>query len=106
MIQRLDRSGQIRIAPIQGQAGAALMRAHGLDPVDPESWLFITKGRVCRDADEMIALGQAVGGVGHVAVLLRLVPRPARCLTLRFSPGFCHEGRGHWRLWHVLNGLI
>ena len=35
MIHRMDRSGEIRIAPIQSETGAALMRFHGLDPSTP-----------------------------------------------------------------------
>jgi predicted DCC family thiol-disulfide oxidoreductase YuxK len=31
LVHRLDRSGTIRIAPIQGYTGRKLMQAHGLD---------------------------------------------------------------------------
>lgn len=78
MIHRLDRTGDIRIAPIQSATGAALMRANGLDPIDPDSWLFIADGKVWRDFDAVIRLGERAGGWGRVCLLLRLVPRPLR----------------------------
>lgn len=78
MIHRLDRSGEIRIAPIQSETGAALMRSHGLDPLDPDSWLFIEDGGVWRDFDALIRVGERSGGLGRVWSLLRLVPRGPR----------------------------
>ncbi|AGI67662.1 DCC family protein-like protein [Octadecabacter antarcticus 307] len=59
IVHRLDRSGDIRIAPIQGETGAALMRDHGLAPFNPDLWLFIEEdGTVTRDLDALIRLGQ------------------------------------------------
>ena len=78
LIHRLDRSGEIRIAPIQSDTGAALMRDNALDPLDPDSWLFIEGDQVWRDFDALIRVGQRSGGVGHVFCLLRLMPKPAR----------------------------
>lgn len=79
MVHRLDRSGDIRIAPIQGQTGAALMHEHGIDPLDPDSWLFIEEdGRVNRDLEALIRLGARTGGIGWLLVWLRVFPRPAR----------------------------
>lgn len=78
MIHRMDRSGEIRIAPVQSETGAALMRANGLDALDPESWLFIEDGIVWRDFDALIRVGERSGGWGRIWSLLRLIPRPAR----------------------------
>lgn len=78
MIHRLDRSGEIRIAPIQSETGAALMRDNGLDPLDPDTWLFIENGTVWRDFDALIRVGSRSGGVGHVFVALKILPRPVR----------------------------
>lgn len=78
MIHRLDRSREIRIAPIQSDTGAALMRAHGLDPQDPDTWLFIEDGTVWRDFDALIRIGLRSGGFGRVFVVLRLLPGPVR----------------------------
>ncbi|WP_019955299.1 thiol-disulfide oxidoreductase DCC family protein [Yoonia vestfoldensis] len=78
VIHRIDRQGDIRIAPIQSATGAALMRANGLDPADPDTWLFIENGTVWRDFDALIRVGQRSGGWGRVFALLRVLPRPAR----------------------------
>lgn len=80
----MDPGGQIRIAPIQGQAGAALMVGQGLDPLDPESWLLIREdGTVWRDMEAVIALGRRMGGWGHVLSGLKLLPRPLRSWIYR-----------------------
>ena len=78
MIHRLDRSGEIMIAPIQSETGAALMSNNGLDPLDPDTWLFIENGKVWRDFDAVIRVGQRSGGIGRALVLLRLLPPPVR----------------------------
>lgn len=78
MIHRLDRTGQIMIAPIQSDSGAALMHEYGLDAQDPESWLFIENGKVWRDFDALIRLGERSGGLGRLFMALRLLPRPMR----------------------------
>lgn len=78
MLHRLDRSGEIKIAPIQSQTGADLMRANGLDPADPYTWLFIEDGTVWRDFDAVIRIGQRSGGVGRILVVLKVLPRRVR----------------------------
>ncbi|MDO6589166.1 DUF393 domain-containing protein [Loktanella sp. D2R18] len=78
MIHLLDRTGEIKIAPIQSETGAALMRDNGLDPLDPDTWLFIENGRVWRDFDALIRVGQRSGGLGHLFAVLWIIPRPIR----------------------------
>lgn len=79
MVHQLDRTGDIRIAPIQGETGAALMVKHGLDPLDPDRWLFIDEdGTVTRDLDALIRLGRRTGGLGWLLTWLKLFPKPAR----------------------------
>lgn len=79
MVHRLDRSGDIRIAPIQGVTGRGLMRDHGLDPLDPDSWLFIEEdGTVWRDLDALIRLGRRTGGFGWLLLWLKVFPKPVR----------------------------
>jgi predicted DCC family thiol-disulfide oxidoreductase YuxK len=71
MVHRLDKSGTIKIAPIQGEAGDGLMRKHGLDLLDPDSWLFIEEdGTVSRDLEAVIRLGRRTGGIGWFLVWL------------------------------------
>ena len=78
MIHRLDRSGDIRICPIQTPRGRALLLERGLDPDDPDTWLFIENGRVWSDFDAMIRIGERSGGFGYVLSLMRVLPGPVR----------------------------
>jgi predicted DCC family thiol-disulfide oxidoreductase YuxK len=78
MIHRLDRQGDIRICPIQTAMGQRLLAANGLKVDDPDSWLFIEGGRVWRDFDALIRVGERSGGLGRVFSLLRIIPRPLR----------------------------
>jgi predicted DCC family thiol-disulfide oxidoreductase YuxK len=78
MIHRLDRTGTIRICPVQSDLGQALLVRHGIDAVDPESWLFLAEGRAWTDFDAMVEVGRRTGGWGRVLGLLMLIPRPLR----------------------------
>lgn len=78
MIHRLDRTGDVRILPIQSDRGRAVLHHFGLAEADPETWLFISDGRAWRDFDAMIELGGRMGGWGYILTPLRIMPRPAR----------------------------
>ncbi|MBF9031112.1 DUF393 domain-containing protein [Rhodobacterales bacterium HKCCE3408] len=73
MIHRLDRTGAVRILPVQTDLGAEVLRFYGLTPYDPETWLFID-GAVWRDFDAMIVAGAKMGGLGYLLTPLRLLP--------------------------------
>jgi predicted DCC family thiol-disulfide oxidoreductase YuxK len=78
MIHRLDRSGSIRICPVQSPLGTALMRHYGLDPADPESWLFIDGGQAFADFDATVQAGRRMGGWAGLARALVALPKPVR----------------------------
>jgi predicted DCC family thiol-disulfide oxidoreductase YuxK len=78
MIHRLDRSGTIRICPVQSPLGQQLLAEHGISGVDPESWLFLEGGRAWTDFDAMAEVGMRSGGWGRVLGLLRVIPKPLR----------------------------
>ena len=78
MIHRLDKSGTIRICPVQSPLGQSLLKQNGITATNPESWLFIAQGRVWTDFDAMAELGLRCGGWGRVLGLLRLIPKPLR----------------------------
>ena len=75
LIARFDRREEFRICRVQTPLGRALLRHYGLDPDDPESWLFIEEGRAYTSLDGMIRAGRRVGGVGWLLQPLRLIPR-------------------------------
>ena len=70
-IARHDRREEFRILPIQTPLGAALLRHYGMDPDDPNSWLYLTEGRAYSSLDATIRVAQHFGGLW----------RPARCKT-------------------------
>ena len=78
MIHRLDRTGTVRICPIQSELGASLLRHYGLEPGDPSSWLFIERGVAHMDFEAAIYAARLFGGWGRLAGVLLIVPRPMR----------------------------
>ena len=78
MIHRLDRSGAVRICPIQTPLGAALLRHYGLQPTDPSSWLFIDEGVAHQDFEAVVHAARRFGGWGRLATVLLILPRPLR----------------------------
>ncbi|MEI4471801.1 thiol-disulfide oxidoreductase DCC family protein [Frigidibacter sp. MR17.24] len=84
IIHRLDRTGRVRICPVQSPLGAALLRHYGLDPDDPASWLFLDEGRAHAGFDAVLHAGRRLGGWGRLAAVLRLLPRPVRGALYRW----------------------
>lgn len=77
-IDRLDKTGKIRICPIQTDRGRQMLAAHGLDPEDPDSWLFVDETGTYEGFDGMIRVGVRSGGPGRLLLVLRIVPPPVR----------------------------
>jgi predicted DCC family thiol-disulfide oxidoreductase YuxK len=78
LIAKLDRAGEFRICPIQTPLGQAVMRHYGLDPDDPESWLYLADGKAYTSIDGMIRAGRCMGGWGRLLAVLTVLPRPAQ----------------------------
>lgn len=78
MIHRLDRTGTVRICPIQTPLGAALLRHYGLDPDDPATWLFIDEGIAHVDFEAVIHAARRFGGWGRLVGILLVLPKPVR----------------------------
>jgi predicted DCC family thiol-disulfide oxidoreductase YuxK len=78
VIDRLDRSGEIRICPVQTSLGRALLQHYGLRVDRPETWLLLEHGRVRGDFEAIIRIGERSGGWGRGLSLLRIVPRALR----------------------------
>lgn len=75
LIARFDRRQEFRICRSQSPLGAALMWHYGLDPTDPESWLYLVDGEARTSLDAMIRAGARVGGIGWLLQPLRVLPR-------------------------------
>lgn len=78
MIHRLDRTGSVRICPVQSPLGTALLAHYNLEPADPTSWLFLDRGVAHMDFEGVIAAGRRFGGVGWITSLLLILPKPVR----------------------------
>lgn len=91
-VLRHDRARRFRLASMQGEVGAALYRAHGLDPADPASMLVVEDGRVRRDSDAVLSIYEGLGGPWRLLGVLRLAPRPLR------DPVYRWVARNRYRL--------
>jgi predicted DCC family thiol-disulfide oxidoreductase YuxK len=65
----------IRFVAIQSAEGRALARAAGVDPDDPESFLFVENGRLMKETEALLALARQLRGPARAAPLARLLPR-------------------------------
>jgi predicted DCC family thiol-disulfide oxidoreductase YuxK len=75
---RFDRHGRYRFAAMQGTHGRRLMRAHGLDPDDPLSFLLVEHGHAHTDTDAIVRVLAGLGGPWRLVALARLLPRSLR----------------------------
>lgn len=78
LIARFDRRGEFRICRLQTELGQALLAHYGMDPEDPESWLYLEDGQAHRSLDAIIRAGRRMGGPGWLLQPLRLLPRSVR----------------------------
>lgn len=77
-IARNDTADQFRIVPVQSPLGEKLMRAEGLDPADPSSWLVLDAAGTHQRLDALVAAGAHLGGIWRALGALRLLPRGMR----------------------------
>ncbi len=78
ILDRVDKSGSIRICPTQTKLGQAVLSHYGMDPKDPDTWLFLQDGVAYGAMEAMIRIGAAAGGIGHMLQLFRVLPRAAQ----------------------------
>jgi predicted DCC family thiol-disulfide oxidoreductase YuxK len=78
VIARLDRERVFRSGRTQSATGAALVRHYGLEPEDPETWLFIEEGRAWSGMEAIIRIGARLGGPGRLIRIMRVCPRSVR----------------------------
>lgn len=74
LIDRLDRSGTVRICPLQSPLGSALMHHYGMRVDDPQSWLLIENGRAISELDAVVRLARRCGWPGQCMWPLMLLP--------------------------------
>lgn len=75
---RHERDHTTRFVSIQSEEGAALARRNGLDPANPESFLFIENGMALAASDGLYALAAHLTAPARWLRLFVIVPRPMR----------------------------
>lgn len=75
VVHRLDRRKRMRFAFAQSETAKALYRAHGYDPLDYETNLFVDADAIHTKWATIGVLGRAVGGPWRLLSLFDLVPR-------------------------------
>ncbi|HEV7259443.1 MAG TPA: thiol-disulfide oxidoreductase DCC family protein [Bosea sp. (in: a-proteobacteria)] len=73
-----ERDHLIRFVAIQSREGRTLAELHGIDPEDPESFLFIENGKALGKSDGVLALLRHLNGPARVLLLGRWLPRSIR----------------------------
>ncbi len=84
LVLRHDRSRQFRLASMQGEKGANLLRAHGVDPLDPDTLIVVEGDRVLRDSDAVLYIYRRLAWPWRVLGLFGIVPRALRDRTYRW----------------------
>jgi predicted DCC family thiol-disulfide oxidoreductase YuxK len=69
MVERVD---------VRMQGAEIWLRPNGLEPEDPETWLYLEDGRAWTGMEAIMRIGARVGGPGRLLGALRVIPRPAR----------------------------
>jgi predicted DCC family thiol-disulfide oxidoreductase YuxK len=77
-IAKLDSAGEFRICPVQSKLGQAVLRHYGLDPMSPDSWLYLEEGRAYASLDAVIRAGRRLGGRGRCLGAFAILPRSAQ----------------------------
>ena len=78
MIHRADKSGEIRIAVAGSPLGRALFAHFGLNPDDPESWLYLEDGAAWTGFEGMARVGARCGGPLRLTAALMVLPNSLR----------------------------
>jgi predicted DCC family thiol-disulfide oxidoreductase YuxK len=68
----------MRFVSIQSAEGKALARRHGIDPENPDSFLFIDDGVAMAKSDGVLALLRHIRGPARMLRIGILLPRPIR----------------------------
>lgn len=73
-----ERDQRMRFVAIQSAEGREFARGHGIDPDDPQSFLFIENGRALTKSDGVLALLDHLRGPARMLLIGRALPRPVR----------------------------
>jgi predicted DCC family thiol-disulfide oxidoreductase YuxK len=77
-IARNDTYDRIRFTACTSPTGSRLMREHGLDPLDPSTFLVLMRGEAYQRSEAMLRLVDELDPKVRPLAALRLVPTPVR----------------------------
>lgn len=104
LLLRLDRTGRLRFAPLQGPAAQAYLRHHGLPLTDFDSLIFVpdwtarAHPEFLSRTDGVVAALRVIGGVpGTVLAWLRFLPAVWRDAGYRLIARWRYRCFGEWR---------
>jgi predicted DCC family thiol-disulfide oxidoreductase YuxK len=83
-VLRHDRARRFLLASMQSEAGAAIYRAFGIDPADPDTLILVEGDRALRDSDAILAIWRALGWPWCAAGMFGIVPRALRDRVYRW----------------------
>ncbi len=72
---RHERDHVIRFVAIQSREGRTLAEAHGIDPDEPDSFLFIENGQALTKSNGVLALLRHLDGPARLLLIGRALPR-------------------------------
>lgn len=75
---RHDRAVRFRVGAIQSEAGSRLLRSHGIDPAEFETFVFLAEGKTFTRSDAALEVAYRIGGAWTMVKPLRFVPRGLR----------------------------
>lgn len=78
LIAQLDQRGEFKICPVQSPLGQSVLVHYGLDPADPDSWLYLADGKAYTSLDAVMRTGSRLGGWGHAVQVFKILPRGAQ----------------------------
>jgi predicted DCC family thiol-disulfide oxidoreductase YuxK len=77
-VLRHDRAERFLLASMQSEAGAAIYRAFGIDPADPDTLILVEGDRALRDSDAILGIWRGLGWPWRITGAFRIVPRALR----------------------------
>ena len=73
-----EKAATIQFIAIQSNAGKALALKYGLDPENPDSFLFIENGIALQKSDAVLALAKHLNGIARLLPVAIFIPRAIR----------------------------
>jgi predicted DCC family thiol-disulfide oxidoreductase YuxK len=73
-----EKAATIQFIAIQSATGQALALKHGIDPANPDSFLFIENGIALAKSDALLALAKHLKGFARLSPLAKIMPQAMR----------------------------